>query len=64
MELDAVPRKKLNEIEITVTSLIAMMRKAKLHEEPLAKSLVQFEKELGEVRRKRFEESTPEYRGY
>jgi len=64
MNLEGISRKHLNELEIRVTELLVTIRKAKLQNEPLAESLKALENQLGDARRKRFDESTPEYRGY
>ncbi len=64
MNLDTVSSKHLNELEGLVRELQLVMRKASLHNEPLAKSLHEFELELGQVRRARFDAANPEYIGY
>ncbi len=64
MKFENVSKKHLNDMETKVIGLIEVMRRAKLTDDPLFETLRQFEKELGDVRRKRFEESTPEYKGY
>ncbi len=47
-----------------IRDLLALMRKANLHNEPIAASLYQLELEVGQVRRDRFDTANPEYRGY
>ena len=64
MDLNTVSRKSLNEIEHALQELRAAMRKANLHNEPLAKALQEFETEIGNARRERFDASNPEYTGY
>jgi hypothetical protein len=64
MNLEAVSQKHLSELELQVAQLLAVMRKAKLHNEPLAESLKTLERELGEIRRLRFDAANPKYRDY
>ena len=64
MNLETVSPKHLNEMEHLVRELLAVMRKASLQGEPLAKSLQEFEHEVGQVRRSRFDAANPEYSGY
>ncbi len=64
MNLDSVTPKNLNEIETLVRELLLVMRKANLQNEPLSKALHDFEIEVGQVRRERFDASNPEYTGY
>lgn len=64
MNLDHVPPKYLNDIEHLLHELQATMRKANLHNEPLAQALQDFESEVGEERRARFDAANPEYTGY
>jgi hypothetical protein len=64
MNLDNVSGKHLNEIERLLRELQVVMRRANLHNEPLAKSLQAFESEVGEERRTRFDAANPEYTGY
>ncbi len=64
MNLETVSRKDLNEMERLSRDLLALLRKAKLQNEPLAESLHAFETELGNMRRERFDEVNPGYRGY
>ncbi len=64
MNLDHLSAKQLNEIEHLLRDLQVVMRKANLHNEPLAKSLQAFESEVGEERRARFDAANPEYTGY
>jgi len=64
MDLEPLSPKHLNEIERLLRELLLAMRKANLHNEPLAKSLYEFETQIGEVRRARFDAANPEYTGY
>jgi hypothetical protein len=51
-------------MEHLLRELLVVMRKANLHNEPLAKDLAALEVELAEVRRARFDAANPEYTGY
>jgi hypothetical protein len=64
MDLESVSQQHLNELENSVRALLALMRKAKLHHEPVAEQLRQLEVQIAEVRRARFDEANPEYHGY
>lgn len=64
VDLEHISPKQLNDIERHVQELLAVMRKAKLTHEPLQEALRLLEQKLGETRRKRFDESNPEYRGF
>ena len=64
MNLDNIPQKHLTELERLAREIQIALRRANLHNEPLNESLRLFEQELGEARRKRFDETNPEYRGY
>lgn len=64
MNLENVSPKHLNDLELMIRDLLAVMRKANLHNEPIAASLYQLELEVGQVRRDRFDTANPEYRGY
>ena len=64
MNLENVSPKHLNDLELMIRDLLALMRKANLHNEPIAASLYQLELEVGQVRRDRFDTANPEYRGY
>jgi flagellar biosynthesis/type III secretory pathway chaperone len=64
MNLEPVSQKHLNELELHIRELLLLMRKANLHNEPIAKALYQFEVEVGQVRRDRFDAANPEYSGY
>jgi len=64
VNLENVSPKHLNDLELMIRDLLALMRKANLHNEPIAASLYQLELEVGQVRRDRFDTANPEYRGY
>jgi hypothetical protein len=64
MNLENIPQKQLSELERLTHEIQVALRKAKLQDDPLHESLRRFEQELSEIRRKRFDESNPEYRGY
>ncbi len=64
MDLESVSPQHLNELELSIRALLVLMRKAKLHNEPVAELLRQLEIQIGEVRRARFDEANPEYHGY
>ena len=60
---DASP-KHIMELEQQITGLLKTMRKAKIQAHPIYESLQALEQELGEARRSRFDDNTPEYKGY
>ncbi len=60
MDLDTVSTKHINELENLVKDLLTAMRKAKLQKDPLGEQLRQFEQELGDVRRQRFDAANPD----
>jgi biotin-(acetyl-CoA carboxylase) ligase len=64
MNLETMSAKQISDIEQQVTNLINNMRKAKLNEEPIFALLQQFEKELSEIRRRRFDEKHSQYSSY
>ena len=64
MNLETVSSKHLNELELLLRELQVVMRKANLHNEPIAKSIYELELEVGQTRRDRFDASNPEYTGY
>ena len=64
MNLEHIPQKQLNELERLAREIQVALRKAKLQDDPLLESLRQFENELSEMRRKRFDAANSEYRGY
>lgn len=64
MNLEKISRKQLNDMEIRVRELLKLMRRAKMHDEPVTELLAELEQTLADARRKRFEEENPEYQGY
>ncbi|MBC7812826.1 MAG: hypothetical protein H7175_16845 [Burkholderiales bacterium] len=64
MNLEGITAKQLQELERLARELGLVLRQAKLQDEPLAKSLHELELEAGKVRRERFDDSNPQYRGY
>lgn len=54
----------MNELEVLVRELRAVMRKAKLENESLEEALRLFEQELEEARRERFDAANTEYHTY
>ena len=64
MDLESVSPKNLNELEHLLRELQVVMRKANLHNEPIAKALYEFEVQVGQMRRDRFDAANPEYSGY
>lgn len=64
MNLEAMSPKQISDIEQQVSRLIHDMRKAKLNEEPIYALLQQFEKELSEIRQRRFDEKHSKYSSY
>lgn len=64
MNLEALSQQHLNELELKLKDLLAVMRKAKLYDDPLVEELRALELEVAELRRQRFDVSNPEYRGF
>jgi hypothetical protein len=64
MNLEAVSDKDLHELERLTVELLKVMRKAKLQDQPLIELLRLLEQETGKVRRERFDDVNPEFRGY
>lgn len=64
MSLETISQKQLNELERCVQNLLTAMRKTRMLQDPLVESLKALEHKLGEARRKRFDQSTPEFRGF
>lgn len=64
MNLESISPKQISEIEQLVSNLLNSMRKAKLNEDQIYVMLQQFEKELGEMRRQRYDEKHSEYSSY
>lgn len=61
MNLETLSQKHLNELEHRVSELLATLRKAKIHDDPLVESLKTLEQEIGELRRERFDAANTEY---
>lgn len=64
MDLESVSQKHLNELEVRITELLLLMKKAKVQNETMIAMLRQFESELGQARRDRYDGMTKEYSGY
>lgn len=62
MNLETVSSKHINELEILVKELLAAMRKANLEKDSLGENLRQFNQELEDTRRQRFDNQHPEYK--
>lgn len=61
MNLETISRKQLNEMEHHVRELLAVLRRARVMNDPLVESLKQLEHQLGEMRRERFDAVNTEY---
>ena len=64
MDLDSVSQKRFNELEQITTQLLKTMHSAKLQDSSLYPSLQEFERELGDARRKRYDSNNTAYQGY
>ncbi|MFN8380247.1 MAG: hypothetical protein U0452_16430 [Anaerolineae bacterium] len=64
MQLENVSSKLINELEQLAQELQQVLRKAGLQNDPFAKALHDFEDELGQARRARFDAANSEYAGY
>lgn len=64
MNLELVSPKHVNELELKIGELLALMRKAKVQPEPLSEQLRLLEQELGKIRRERFDATNSEYNSY
>jgi hypothetical protein len=64
MNLESVSQKNLNELERLAREMQLLLRKSKLNNEPLAKLLSEFEAELSQLRRERFDAANPKYHSY
>ncbi len=64
MQLEAVSDKQLHEMERLVNELLVLMKKAKLADDPLYASLQAAKEETEKLRRTRFDEDYPRYKGY
>ncbi len=64
MDFETVSDKHLQEIERLVGELLAVLRQAKLQDDPINEALNQLRTQTGEVRRSRFDLSDREYKNY
>ncbi len=64
MNLDNASQKQLNELEQLTRQMLVVLRQAKLHDEPLSKSLYELEQQLGDIRRQRFDAANPQDHSY
>jgi len=64
VEIQNVSKKHLIELEQSVRHLLDMLKKTKLHQEPIVESLKALEQELGEARRQSFDAKNSEYHTY
>jgi hypothetical protein len=64
MNFENVTRKHMNELELLVTELLTVMRKAKLQNDSLEESLRLFEQKLEEARREKFDAFNSEFNTY
>ncbi len=64
MNLETLSQKHLNELEHRVSELLATLRKAKIHDDPLVESLKLLEQEIGQLRRERFDSKNSQYHTY
>lgn len=64
MQLEAVSDKQLHEMERLVNELLVLMKKAKLADDPLYANLQAVKEATEKLRRERFDEDFPRYKGY
>lgn len=64
MNFDEVSDKHLHELERLSKELLEIMRRAKLHDQPLTEMLRSLESQAEKARRERFDEVNPEFKGY
>lgn len=64
MNLYLLSDKHLRSIEQLSQELLAVLRQAKLKDEPVVEALRQLEQEASRIRRERFDVANPEFRGY
>ena len=64
MDFETVSDKHLQEIERLTGELLAVLRQAKLQDDPINDALNQLRMQTGEVRRGRFDQSDREYKNY
>src|SRR5687768_13735898 len=63
-QLDSISSKHLSELEQLIMQLVKTMRSARLQHYPIYTSLRTLERDLGEIRRKRYDENHSAYDGY
>ncbi len=61
MDLESISDKNLGDLERLAKELLAVMRKTKLLDTPLAKQLYELESAAGKIRRERFDADDSEY---
>jgi|FLYN01.1.fsa_nt_gi hypothetical protein len=64
MNLESLNDKHLHEMERLVTELLTLMKKAKLTDDPLYSSLHDLKETAEKLRRERFDEENPRFKGY
>jgi len=64
MNLEFVNDKQLHEMERLVSELLVLMKKAKLTDDPLYANLQSVKETAESLRRERFDEDYPRYKGY
>ena len=64
MNLETVSDKHLHELERLAGELLAVIRQAKLLDEPVAEAVRTLQQQAGEVRRSRFDATNRDYLGY
>lgn len=62
--LEGLSQKQMSELETQVINLLVTLRKTKLQNHPAAVVLKEFEQQLGDNRRERFERASSDYAGY
>lgn len=64
MNLESVSDKQLHEMERLASELLVLMKKAKLTDDPLYTNLRMLKEATENLRRERFDEDYPRYKGY
>ncbi|MCA9906753.1 MAG: hypothetical protein KJ065_21210 [Anaerolineae bacterium] len=64
MNLETVSDKHLHELERLAGELLAVIRQAKLLDEPVTEAIRMLQHQAGEVRRSRFDAANRDYLGY
>lgn len=64
MNLETVSDKHLHELERLAGELLAVIRQAKLLDEPVTEAIRMLQHQAGEVRRSRFDATNRDYLGY